>query len=94
LICIKPLDLPCLILEKSTGVHHMNSRNYSLITADRLTHLKVVIIALVAGIAIIAGAVAATRLPSDMSTQLEARAPVLKAPNAIIWTSNGQVTVR
>ena len=69
----------------------MDSNNYSLITADRTTHTKVIIVALIAGIAIIAGGIAASRPPSDMSTQLEARAPMLKANKPIIWTSNNQV---
>ena len=72
----------------------MDSHNYSLITASRSTHVKVVVVALVAGIAIIAGGIAATRLPSDMSTRLEARAPILKAHKPVIWTSSEQVTVR
>lgn len=72
----------------------MDSRNYSLVTADRSTHVKVVVIALAAGIAIVGGTIVATRLPSDMSTRLEARAPVLKAHKPVIWTSSERITVR
>jgi hypothetical protein len=72
----------------------MESNNYSLITANRTTHVKVVVVALIAGIAIIGGGIAASRLPSDMSTQLEARAPVLKANKPVVWTSSDQITIR
>lgn len=72
----------------------MDSHNYSLIRADRPTHAKVVVVALAAGIAIVGGGIAATRLPSNMSTRLEARAPLLKAHKAVIWTSSEQVTIR
>jgi hypothetical protein len=36
---------------------------------------------------------AAQRLP-DMSTQLEARAPVLKAGKPVVWSSHDKVTIR
>jgi hypothetical protein len=72
----------------------MESNNYSLITAGRATHIKVVVVALIAGIAIIGGGIAASRAPSNMSTQLEARAPVLKAGKPVIWTNSDQVTIR
>jgi len=39
------------------------------------------------------GVLAAQRLP-DMSTQLEARAPVLKAGKPVVWSSHDKVTIR
>ena len=56
--------------------------NYTLNTADRLTHLKIVVVSLVAGIAVVGIGIAARPSLPDMSTQLEARAPVLKANQA------------
>jgi hypothetical protein len=68
--------------------------NYTLKTADRLTHLKIVVVSLVAGIVVVGVGIAARPTVPDMSTQLEARAPVLKAKQPVIWTSADHVTVR
>ena len=68
--------------------------NYTLMTADRTTHLKVVAVSLIASIVIVVGVIAARPSLPDMSTQLEARAPVLKAGKPVIWTSSEKVTVR
>jgi hypothetical protein len=68
--------------------------NYTLMTADRATHLKVVVVSLIASIVIVVGVIAARPSLPDMSTQLEARAPVLKAGKPVIWTSSEKVTVR
>jgi hypothetical protein len=68
--------------------------NYTLMTADRATHLKVVIVSLMASIAIVVGVMAARPGLPDMSTQLEARAPVLKAGKPATWTSSEKVTIR
>jgi hypothetical protein len=68
--------------------------NYTLKTADGLTHLKIVVVALVAGIAVVGVGIAARPNLPDMSTQLEARAPVLKPQRPVIWTQSDQITVR
>ena len=68
--------------------------NYTLMTADRTTHLKVVAVSLIASIVIVVGVFAARPSLPDMSTQLEARAPVLKAGKPVIWTSSEKITVR
>ena len=68
--------------------------NYTLKTADRLTHLKIVVVSLVAGVAVVGVGIAARPTLPDMSTQLEARAPVLKATKPVIWTQADSVTVR
>lgn len=68
--------------------------NYTLKTADRLTHLKIVVVSLVAGIAVVGVGIAARPNLPDMSTQLEARAPVLKPQRPVIWTQSDQITVR
>ena len=68
--------------------------NYSLKTADRLTHLKIVVMSLVAGIVVVGVGIAARPNLPDMSTRLEARAPVLKASPKVIWTGNETSTIR
>ena len=68
--------------------------NYSLHSADRLTHVKIVVMSLVAGIVVVAVGIAARPSLPDMSTRLEARAPVLKAGQPVIWTSRDGTTIR
>ena len=60
--------------------------NTSMHTADRLTHLKIVVVSLVAGIVVVGVGIAARPTVPDMSTQLEARAPILKAGQPVIWS--------
>ena len=57
-----------------------SSMNSSMFTADRLTHLKIVVVALVAGV-LIAGGTVASRL-TDYSS-MQASAPVIKAGKPI-----------
>ena len=67
--------------------------NTSMRTADRLTHLKIVGVSLVAAFLVIGIGLAAS--PNlNMSTQLEARAPVLKAGKPILWSINEQSLIR
>lgn len=68
--------------------------NYTITTAGRTTHLKVVAVSLMASIAVVVGVLAARPGLPDMSTQLEARAPVLKAGKPEIWTSSERITIR
>ena len=68
--------------------------NYTMRTADRLTHLKIVVMSLVAGIVVVVVGIAARPGLPDMSTQLEARAPVLKPDRNVIWTDAGKTTIR
>jgi hypothetical protein len=68
--------------------------NYTMKTADRLTHLKIVAVSLVAGIVVIGVGIAARPELPDMSTRLESRAPVLKADRPVVWTQSDTVTVR
>jgi len=68
--------------------------NHSLTTADRLTHLKIVVVSLIAGIVIVCIGIAARPTLPDMSTRLETRAPILKAGKPMIWTQTGETTVR
>jgi hypothetical protein len=68
--------------------------NYSMRTADRLTHIKIVVLALVAGIVVVSIGIAARPSLPDMSTQLVTRAPVLKAGQPVNWTSADRTTIR
>jgi hypothetical protein len=68
--------------------------NFTLRTADRLTHLKIVLVSLIAGIAVVGIGIAAQPPGLNMSTQLEARAPVLKAGKPVVWSGSDVLTVR
>jgi hypothetical protein len=68
--------------------------NSSLHSADRLTHLKIVVVSLVAAIVVVGVGIAARPTVPDMSTQLEVRAPVLKAGGPVIWSGNDNTTIR
>ena len=67
--------------------------NTSMRTADRLTHLKIFGVSLVAAFIVISVGLAAS--PSlNLSTQLEAKVPVLKAGKPVIWTINEGSLIR
>lgn len=69
--------------------------NHSLVTADRNTHLKIVVIALVAGIAVIGiGLSARLTDPSIASARYDASQPVLKAGKPMVITHSGTTTIR
>ena len=68
--------------------------NTSMRTADRLTHLKIVAVSLVAALVVICIGVAASPTGPHMSAQLEARSPVLKAGKPVIWSGSETSTVR
>jgi hypothetical protein len=63
--------------------------NHSIHSADRTTHLKIVVVALVAGIAVAAFGIAA-RTNGDYSQT----AQVIKAGKPVAVTSSGTATVR
>jgi hypothetical protein len=74
--------------EKATGELQMN---HSIYSADRSTHLKIVVIALVAGIAV-AGFGISARTGSDEGNTQTAR--VMKAGKPVAITSSGASLVR
>lgn len=60
--------------------------NHSILTADRTTHLKIVVVSLVAAIAVIlVGITARMTDPISASAKLEAHGPIVKAgkPSAV-----------
>jgi hypothetical protein len=64
--------------------------NHSIYSADRSTHLKIVVVALVAGI-VVAGLGISARTSSDDFTQT---ARILKAGKAVTITSSSTSVVR
>jgi L-asparaginase/Glu-tRNA(Gln) amidotransferase subunit D len=64
--------------------------NHSIYSADRSTHLKIVVVALVAGI-VVAGVGISARSNSEDFTQT---ARVLKAGKPVVVTSSGSSEVR
>ena len=64
--------------------------NHSIYSADRTTHLKIVVVALVAGIAV-AGFGISARTSDDSYTQT---ARVIKAGKPVAITSSGALVVR
>ena len=65
--------------------------NHSFYSADRTTHLKIVVVALVAGIAVAGFGISARTNSDDGSTQT---ARVLKAGKAVTVTSSTDAVVR
>jgi hypothetical protein len=65
--------------------------NHSIYSADRTTHLKIVVVALVAGI-LVAGFSISTRNGSDEGFTQTAR--VMKAGKPVVITSAGNALVR
>lgn len=63
--------------------------NHSMHSADRATHLKIVVLALVAGIAVATFGISA-RNSSDYSQT----AQVIKAGQPLVLTSSGTSTIR
>jgi len=68
--------------------------NHNLTTADRLTHLKIVVVSLLAAIVVVCIGIAARPSLPDMSTRMETRAPILNASKPMVWTQAGEITVR
>jgi len=81
-------DLDELLSKKTEDT----SMNHSIYSADRTTHLKVVVVALVAGI-LVAGFGISARIADEGLTQT-ASAPVVKAGKPVAITSSANTVVR
>ena len=65
--------------------------NHSIYSADRTTHLKIVVVALVAGIAVAGFGISARGVSDDSYTQT---AHVIKAGKAMTLTSSNTSVIR
>jgi hypothetical protein len=65
--------------------------NHSIYSADRTTHLKIVVVALVAGIAVAGFGISARNSSDDSYTQT---ARVIKAGKPVTVTSSNAMVVR
>ncbi len=65
--------------------------NHSIYSADRTTHLKIVVVALVAGIAVAGFGISARTSSDDSFTQT---ARIIKAGKPVAITSSGASVVR
>ncbi len=65
--------------------------NHSIYSADRMTHLKVVVLALVAGIVVAGFGISARTFSDDGSTQT---VRVVKAGKPVVVTSSDAMVVR
>ena len=66
--------------------------NHSIYSADRMTHLKIVVVALVAGILVAGFSISSTRNSGDEGLTQTAR--VMKAGKPVVITSSGNSLVR
>jgi hypothetical protein len=67
--------------------------NHSLLTADRTTHLKIVVVALVAAVVVVAVGVTA-RITETGTATARMDAPVMKAGKPSIVTSRDDAAIR
>jgi hypothetical protein len=70
----------------------MNGLNTSLGTADRMTHVKIVVVSLVASLLVMTVAIGAR--PASVDQRLQASAPVIKANKLMAVTSRDSSTIR
>ena len=69
--------------------------NHSLLSADRTTHLKIVVLALVAGIVVVTVGITARLAETGLTTaRIEAGAPVVKAGKPATFTGRETSTIR
>ncbi|HEY0441607.1 MAG TPA: hypothetical protein VGD36_16180 [Xanthobacteraceae bacterium] len=72
--------------------------NHSIITADRNTHLKIVVVALVAAIAVVTVGIAARLTTSGVElagvTTSPTKVGVVKANKPVVWTSRDEIAIR
>jgi hypothetical protein len=68
--------------------------NCKLTTADRLTHIKVVVVSLMAAIAVVLIGIAARPNLPDLGTRMESRAQVFHPDKQVNWINPGHAKVQ
>ena len=68
--------------------------NASFETADRGTHLKIVVVALIASIGVMVVGISASTSSFVANSDLQARGPVVKATKQVLLTNNDATVVR
>ncbi|HVY57899.1 MAG TPA: hypothetical protein VHA77_08635 [Xanthobacteraceae bacterium] len=68
--------------------------NSSLKTADRTTHLKIVVMSLVASIAVVVIGIAAHTAPDRTEARLQVDMPVVKAGQPMVFTRSESNFIR
>jgi len=75
--------------------------NHSIVTADRRTQLKIVVVALVGAITVVSVGIAARVNSIDLGTDIVAgrqasdvKVGVVKATKSITWTGRDELTIR
>jgi hypothetical protein len=68
--------------------------NSTIFTADRTTHLKIVVVSLVASILVIGIGIAARTGTPDNTARIQTAGPALKAGKPIAVTNSGTTAVR
>jgi hypothetical protein len=69
--------------------------NSTIFTADRTTHMKIVVISLVASIAIVVVGIAArTTAPADATARIQTAGPAVKAGKPIAITHSDTSAIR
>ena len=68
--------------------------NHSMYSADRMTHLKIVVVALIAGTMVAGIGVASRRTAPESGPRMEAKIPVIKAGQPVVVSQSGTRAVR
>ena len=80
------------------GTSKRYAMNHSIVTANRNTHVKIVVVALVAAIMVVSVGIAARLSTSGLElagvNPSPVTAGVVKASKPVVWTDRGESTVR
>ena len=68
--------------------------NHSFYSADRMTHLKIVVVALVAAIGVAGFSISAHLTGNDLTQTARVSGPVIKATKTVVVTSSEQQVIR
>jgi hypothetical protein len=71
--------------------------NYSIYSADRLTHLKIVVVALIGGILVAVVGIAARGTTDDsgvVTARMQGYGPVVKAGQPVVMSTREASTIR